>query len=226
MGLPHPFFPTDIELPHYAVSSRPLHHDLAIFLSALVLVVVVASVLSSIARAAAASATSAAPWQLVPPDWRVVWWSLNGSIHCFFEGYFVWNHKHIAADTSVIASVWKEYALSDSRYMTADPFLISVESITATLIGPLCFLQAYLTLRSRPAQYPLTLIISVLHIFSCTLYYATTFFEGHGQAPHCKPGWLYLGFYFLFLNAFWILIPAFLIRQDVGRIMRALRAVE
>lgn len=49
-------------------------------------------------------------------------------------GYFVWNHATLAGLQSVFAQAWKEYALSDSRYLTSDVFMLCVESITVVSI--------------------------------------------------------------------------------------------
>ena len=34
-----------------------------------------------------------------------------------------------------LGQAWKEYAKSDSRYLTADPFVVCMESITAVSTG-------------------------------------------------------------------------------------------
>lgn len=47
------------------------------------------------------------------------------------KGYFVLNHAKLASSPDLFAQLWKEYALSDSRYLTSDPFMICVETITA-----------------------------------------------------------------------------------------------
>lgn len=41
------------------------------------------------------------------------------------------NHASLASSSNLFAQLWKEYALSDSRYLTSDPFMICVETITA-----------------------------------------------------------------------------------------------
>lgn len=33
--------------------------------------------------------------------------------------------------TDLFGQLWKEYALSDSRYLTSDPFVLCMETITA-----------------------------------------------------------------------------------------------
>lgn len=40
------------------------------------------------------------------------------------------NHASLAGSSDLFAQLWKEYALSDSRYLTSDPFMICVETIT------------------------------------------------------------------------------------------------
>jgi hypothetical protein len=47
-----------------------------------------------------------------------------------WTGYFVINHMSLASSQTLLGQVWKEYALSDSRYLTADPFTLCVEAIT------------------------------------------------------------------------------------------------
>jgi len=42
----------------------------------------------------------------------------------------VLNHGRLASSQSPLAQVWKEYALSDSRYLTTDPFTLCVEAVT------------------------------------------------------------------------------------------------
>lgn len=44
----------------------------------------------------------------------------------------------MAGSQDLFAQLWKEYALSDSRYLTSDPFVLSVEAITVVgyMISP------------------------------------------------------------------------------------------
>lgn len=67
----------------------------------------------------------------------VLWFVLCGCIHLFFEGYFVLNHTRMPAMGDFFGQLWKEYSLSDSRYMFSDPFVLCMESITAVGSLPL-----------------------------------------------------------------------------------------
>ena len=46
------------------------------------------------------------------------------------KAYLVWHWKDIAAQQSILGQLWKEYSLSDSRYLTQDPEVLCLELIT------------------------------------------------------------------------------------------------
>lgn len=52
-------------------------------------------------------------------------------------GYFLFNHATLASSQDLFAQLWKEYALSDSRYLTSDPFMLCVEAISVVSAEPL-----------------------------------------------------------------------------------------
>lgn len=75
-----------------------------------------------------------------------------GTIHLFFEGrilrsnvelqcritgrlrdlgYFAFNHASMPGMQDFFGQLWKEYAMSDSRYLTSDPFVLCMETVTA-----------------------------------------------------------------------------------------------
>lgn len=58
-----------------------------------------------------------------------------------YQGYFVLNHSSLAGQQTLFAQLWKEYSLSDSRYLTSDPFMVSVETIT--VVSPIISLTQY-----------------------------------------------------------------------------------
>jgi cholestenol delta-isomerase len=58
-------------------------------------------------------------------------WPTAGSIHLFFEGYFSLNHTRMGPAQDLFGQLWKEYALSDSRYLTSDAFVLCMETVTA-----------------------------------------------------------------------------------------------
>jgi len=59
------------------------------------------------------------------------------------EGYFAINHKTMGGLQDIFAQLWKEYALSDSRYLTQDPFVLCMETITAVCASPPTYLRSW-----------------------------------------------------------------------------------
>ena len=45
-------------------------------------------------------------------------------------GYYLLHRTNISGMNTLFAQLWKEYALSDSRYLTSDVFTVCVETIT------------------------------------------------------------------------------------------------
>ena len=149
-----------------------------------------------------------------------------GTIHLFFEGYFAINHVRMAPAQDLFGQLWKEYAKSDSRYLTADPFVLCMETLTAVgarpapgynrslLInvlqfcwGPLSYAMAYFIAAGHPLRYPVQAIISLGQIYGDILYYATSMFDFYcNDLTYFRPEPYYFWFYF-FMNFIWIVIP-------------------
>jgi cholestenol delta-isomerase len=111
-------------------------------------------------------------------------------------------HQHL------FGQLWKEYALSDSRYLTSDAFTVCMEAITAIFWGPLCYIVAVCIAKSHPLRYPLQLIVSLGHIYGDVLYYATAMFDHYYRnVQYCRPEPYYFWFYYFFMNFIWIVIP-------------------
>lgn len=137
-----------------------------------------------------------------------LWFVLCGCLHLFFEGYFVLNHQRLASSNNILAQLWKEYALSDSRYISGDPYVLCLETITVVVWGPLSLTVAYLITTQHPLRYPLQAIVSVGHLYSDTLYYTTSFVDlYYKDLSYCRPEGYYFWVYFFIMNAFWIVIP-------------------
>lgn len=132
----------------------------------------------------------------------------GGFIHFFFEGYFALNHTRMASLQDLFGQLWKEYSYSDSRYLSSDPFVLCMESITALLWGPLSFLAACLITTNSPYRHPIQALVSTGQLYGDVLYYATSLFnEYYAGKTYYRPEPYYFWFYFVFMNAFWIVIP-------------------
>lgn len=125
-----------------------------------------------------------------------------GFIHLFFEAYFVVNNRTLASSQTLFGQLWKEYSLSDSRYLTSDAFVVCMEAITAFAWGFLAFYIAYCIAVEHPVRYALQLIMSVGQVYGDVLYYATSLLD----VSYCRPEGYYFWFYYFFFNLIWMVV--------------------
>jgi cholestenol delta-isomerase len=137
-------------------------------------------------------------------------------------------HAHdLAGRSAILAQLWKEYSLSDSRYLTADNFVVCMETITAIFWGPLSFVCAWCIVNDHPLRHPLQSIVSLGQLYGDVLYYATCTFDSFiSGISHSRPELAYFWGYYVFLNAFWIVIPLILLVQSTRETTRAFASVK
>jgi cholestenol Delta-isomerase len=123
-------------------------------------------------------------------------------------GYLVWNAGTLASDQSIIGQLWKEYALSDSRYLTGDTQILVLETLAACVLGPLCFLAAKDTVEGIPRSAITQTIVAVMHLYGVSIYYATSLVELSQGVSYSRPEPLYFWGYFVAFNAPWIIVPS------------------
>ncbi|OHW91263.1 emopamil binding protein [Colletotrichum incanum] len=205
----HPYYPMNAELPHYIANETPLLKLLVTFAATIASVVVVTIM---VARRIHSN-------MMISDQLIVAWFALCGFLHCFFEGYFIWNHQRLAGMQTLFAQLWKEYALSDSRYLTSDPFMLCVESFTVVVWGPLCWAIVIAITQRNYVRYPLQIIMCVGHLYGVVLYYSTSLTELYFNGfSHSRPEFLYFWVYYVGFNAPWVVVPAVLLFQSVVHI--------
>ena len=137
-----------------------------------------------------------------------MWFVLSGAIHMVFEGYYATNFATLGTKQTLIGQLWKEYAFSDSRYLTHNSFVLCMETVTAVFWGPGCLVVAALVVRRHPMRYPLQMIVSMGQFYGDVLYYATSGFDHYWMGiTYSRPEAFYFWFYFVLMNFFWIVIP-------------------
>ncbi|KAF8931556.1 hypothetical protein BGZ58_007570 [Dissophora ornata] len=208
----HPYYPLDLVLNHYVPNSYSMADTLTILFSTFGTIAVGAIALSYQKRNSTIKGLDS---QLT-----FLWFVMCGFIHFFLEGYFGVFHETLAGDQSPLAQVWKEYALSDSRYLSSDSFVLIMERITAFAWGPLAFYTAYTMYINSPSRHIAQLILSLGQLYGCTLYYLTTMVEG---SPHCDPHPYYYYFYFGFFNIFWMILPCVLMHNSIKHLYRGMK---
>ncbi|KAI1144023.1 EBP-domain-containing protein [Hypoxylon sp. FL0543] len=213
----HPYYPLGVTIPGYAPNEAPVP----------VLLAALGGMLSFALLGASAVALRVNPNLTRSNLALLCWFVLNGCLHCFFEGYFVLNHGTIASSQNVLAQLWKEYALSDSRYLTSDFFMLCIESITAFVWGPLCFANAISIVRGSPSRYALRIIMCMAHLYGVALYYSTTLCETYFTGrSHSRPEFLYFWVYMVGFNLPWAIIPAILLYDSARTVTKAVDALD
>ncbi|KAF9282355.1 hypothetical protein BGZ68_006049 [Mortierella alpina] len=211
----HPYYPLGLVLDHYVPNTYSMQDTLTLLFGTFGAITVGALTLSYQRRHSTIKG--------VGNQLTFLWFVMCGFIHLFLEGYFGIYHKTLAGDQHPLAQTWKEYALSDSRYLTSDSFVLIMERITAFAWGPLAFYTAYAMYNNLPSRYICQVIISLGQIYGDVLYYMTTIVEG---SPHCDPHPYYYYFYFGFFNAFWIIIPSILLHNAIKNLYRVMKAAQ
>lgn len=204
----HPYYPLALRLPGYAAPVIPFQQVLTYFFAACGILFVATWVLTGC-------------YKRLRFDERVTasWFAMTGMVHLIIEGYVVlyptfWQ----STSGGVLPEIWKEYAQADSRYVTRDSFVIAMEAITAFVEGPSCFFAVWAILHRKPWSHTLQILISCGQIYGDILYFATTALEG---LTHSRPEWLYFWFYFVIVNAIWIIIPSYIICGAARKISTA-----
>jgi len=156
--------------------------------------------------------------------WTVLWFVLSGSIHLFFEGYYSYNQAAMGELQTLFGQLWKEYALSDSRYLTQNAFVLCMETVTAVFWGPGCWISAYMIVYDHPLRYPVQAIVSLGQFYGDILYYATSLFDHYLLGiSYSRPEACYYWGYYVLMNFFWIVIPMKLLIDSTVKTGEAFR---
>ena len=206
----HPYWPRHLRLDNFVPNDCPTWHILAGLFSVSGVLVVATWLLSGHAAVV-----------LLGTWWRLslCCFAVCGFIHLVIEGWFSLYHADLLGDQAILSQLWKEYAKGDSRYILNDNFMICMETVTAYLWGPLSLWVVIAFLRHQPLRFILQLVVSVGQVYGDVLYFLTEYRDGfqHGELGHP----LYFWFYFVFLNALWLVLPGLLILDSIKQLAHA-----
>ncbi|KAJ5038450.1 uncharacterized protein L3040_007309 [Drepanopeziza brunnea f. sp. 'multigermtubi'] len=213
----HPFYPLEVEIAAYLANEMTMEMLLGIFTAGIATIILGTRFVVDRAHPMLPTKEKLAIW----------WFVISGTIHLFFEGYFSLNHRTMGPAQDLFGQLWKEYALSDSRYLTSDPFVLCMETVTAFTWGPMCGVIAYMITASHPLRHPLQIIVCVGQMYGLVLYYATAMFDHYYRAAtYSRPEFLYFWVYFFAVNFIWMVIPGLLLIDSVRTIARITAAFD
>jgi len=213
----HPYYPLEVEIASYLANEYSVPFLLGVFFSLCAGIV-------AFTRGWVRNFHPGLPGREKAAIW---WFVISGAIHLFFEGYFSLNHFQMGPAQDLFGQLWKEYALSDSRYLTSDPFVLCMETVTAFTWGPICLLLPFLITNSHPLRHPLQIIVCVGQIYGLILYYATSMFDHYyKEVTYSRPEFLYFWFYYFFMNFIWMVFPGMLLVSSVRTIAKTMEKVE
>ncbi|MCJ1277086.1 hypothetical protein MMC21_004895 [Puttea exsequens] len=213
----HPFYPVEAEIVGYLANTSAVPTLLGLFAAGWV--VILGTTLVLVRRHN--------PTLPGREKSTILWFVLTGTIHLFFEGYYAYNHATLSSKQTLFGQLWKEYALSDSRYLTSDPFVLCVESITSAAWGPLSFVVALMITSEHPFRHPLQAMVSLGQLYGTILYYATSMFDHyHKGLTYCRPEAYYFWGYYFFMNFIWVVIPGTLLYSSMTKSAKAFATLD
>lgn len=206
----HPYIPSDMKLPGFTPIQLPMSTVVGIYVLISVFAVLIVWVASGWIR-------KLSKFERI----LMCWWIFTGLTHIFLEGYFVFSpefYKH----NFYLDEVWKEYSKGDSRYAARNSGVVSIEGITAVLVGPAALLTLYAIAAKKSWRYLLQLVLSVAQLYGTFIYFVTAVLDGDNFAA--SP--FYYFWYYIFCNSFWVVIPTAIIIHCWKKINAAVQAQE
>ncbi|RPB26735.1 hypothetical protein L211DRAFT_750836, partial [Terfezia boudieri ATCC MYA-4762] len=201
----HPYHPPTIPLPNYNPANKlnQLHALLYMFLP-LTLLLTLTYIYTGTLRFPTTSSTRLTCSERVLTSW----YALNFALHTFFEGAFLLHAPHFTLHSSptLLAALWREYALADSRYLLPPThpsftFIYAVELITVCVTGPLCAVCVWGVVRRSEWRGVVMVVVAAAHLWGVGMYFLTSWLEGERW---CSQVGGYRWGYFWGLNAPWV----------------------
>ncbi|XP_074484780.1 emopamil-binding protein-like [Sebastes fasciatus] len=146
--------------------------------------------------------------------WILLWLFYDVIVHLTLEGPFVYMSLVGTVETSEgpLAELWKEYGKADSRWLSSDPTIVSIEILTVLLDSVLAVLLIHAVLRDKYYRHFLQVSLCVCELYGGWMTFCPDWLAG---SPHLDTSsWLYLWVYLVFFNGVWVLVPVLLLVQS------------
>ncbi|CAE7690489.1 Ebp, partial [Symbiodinium microadriaticum] len=105
----------------------------------------------------------------------LVWSILMGLFHIYLNGtYAMFAYRIVDSESSSawFISLWQHMGKYDTRYTTADDFLVSSNGIMATVVGPLLLVYAWSIVSGRSFRQVCGIVVNSVEIYTQVLYFA------------------------------------------------------
>jgi hypothetical protein len=136
-----------------------------------------------------AGAISSRKKMLQSEEKATIAWALTCGVLCvFWQGeYAVFNSWMTKSDPDDhwFLRGWSIYARADKRYLLSDAFIVSMEGLSALVLGPLLLWFAWCVLQRRPERDVCGILVSSLQLYTYTMYFATAMKDSQHIAPSC-----------------------------------------
>ncbi|XP_041378469.1 emopamil-binding protein-like [Gigantopelta aegis] len=146
--------------------------------------------------------------------WVVAWLLFDALVHFTMEGPFVIISLTgtVQQSDSVLALMWKEYGKADYRWLVSNPTIVSLESLTVFLDGPLCLVLVYAIVKQKFYRHFLQIVLCICELYGGWMTFCPEWLIG---SPNLKTdNFLFLWVYLVFFNGLWVIFPLLLLYQS------------
>ncbi|CAG8564183.1 13423_t:CDS:2 [Ambispora gerdemannii] len=143
------------------------------------------------------------------------WLTWDALVHFILEGSFVYMSvlgRTVETSSGRMAELWKEYGKADSRWLIAEPTVVSIEIPTFIVCGPLSVLVLWAIIKDHPIRHPLQFLLCTCELYGGYLTWMPEYLTGNKSLATDNP--LYLWVYMVLFNGLWVLVPMFLLIQS------------
>ncbi|CAG8606827.1 5715_t:CDS:2 [Ambispora leptoticha] len=150
-----------------------------------------------------------------------MWLTWDALVHLILEGSFVYMSilgRTVETSSGPMAELWKEYGKADSRWLIAEPTVVSIEIPTFILCGPVSVLVLWAITKDHPIRHPLQFLLCTCELYGGYLTWMPEYLTGNKSLAIDNP--LYLWVYMVLFNGLWVLVPTFLLVQSWYELLR------
>ncbi|GAC92997.1 hypothetical protein PHSY_000557 [Pseudozyma hubeiensis SY62] len=153
-----------------------------------------------------------------------LWLVFDAICHLTLEASFLYlstQNRTVNASSSFFGQLWKEYALADARWGTADATLVAMEWVTVLLAGPLAGYCAWLLAKGDVGYHYWVVVLCTGEIYGGWMTFAPEWLTG--SAGLKTDDWLLLWGYLVVMNLVWVVVPIWLMVDSYGFVVESLR---